>query len=38
MGLGTEANITVTSIKFNLAIKLNIYTGFIKKAYILLKI
>ena len=37
-GLGTKANITITSIRFNLAIKLNIYTGLIEKAYILLKI
>ena len=38
MGLGTEANIIITSIRFNLVIKLNIYLKFIEKAYILLRI
>ena len=38
MGLGTKANITVASIRFNLAIKLDIYTGLTEKAYILLRI
>ena len=36
--LGVEANITITSIKFNLAIKLNIYLKLIEKTYILLRI
>ena len=36
--LGIEADITVTSIRFNLAIKLNIYIGLTEKAYILLRI
>ena len=36
-GLGIEANITVTSIRFNLAIKLDIYLELIEKAYILLR-
>ena len=38
MGLDIKANITITSIRFNLAIKLNIYTELTEKAYILLKI
>jgi len=38
MGLGIKADITVTSIRFNLVIKLDIYTELIKKAYILLRI
>ena len=37
-GLGIKANITIISIRFNLAIKLDIYTELIKKAYILLRI
>ena len=37
-GLGTKANITVTSVRFNLAIKLNIYIELTEKAYILLRI
>ena len=37
-GLGTKADITVANIRFNLVIKLDIYTGLIKKACILLKI
>ena len=37
-GLGTEANIAITSIGFNLVIKLDIYLRLIKKAYILLRI
>jgi hypothetical protein len=36
-GLGIEANITVTSVRFNLVIKLDIYIELIKKACILLK-
>ena len=36
--LGTEANITVISIRFNPTIKLNIYTELTKKACILLRI
>ena len=38
MGLGIKADITITSIRFNLVIKLDIYIGLIEKAYILLKI
>jgi hypothetical protein len=38
IGLGAEADITVTSIRFNPAIKLNIYLELIEKAYILLRI
>ena len=38
IGLGIKADITITSIKFNLAIKLNIYIGLTEKAYILLRI
>ena len=38
IGLGTEANITVTSIRFNPVIKLNIYLELTEKAYILLRI
>ena len=37
-GLGVEADITITSIIFNLVIKLDIYLEFIEKAYILLRI
>ena len=37
-GLGIKANITVTSIIFNPAIKSDIYLELIEKAYILLKI
>ena len=38
MGLGAETDITITSIRFNLVIKLNIYLKLIEKAYILLRI
>ena len=38
MGLGTEANIAVTTVRFNPVIKLNIYTELIEKACILLRI
>ena len=38
IGLGTKANITVTSIRFNPVIKLNIYLELTEKAYILLRI
>ena len=38
IGLNIEANITVTSVRFNPAIKLNIYLELIEKAYILLRI
>ena len=37
-GLNAEANITVTSIRFNPAIKSNIYLKLTEKACILLKI
>ena len=37
-GLGTEANITIISVRINLAIKLDIYLELTKKAHILLKI
>jgi hypothetical protein len=37
-GLGAEANITVTSVRFNPAIKLDIYLKLIEKACILLRI
>ena len=36
--LGAEADITVTGVRFNLAIKLNIYLELIEKARILLRI
>ena len=36
--LGIEADIAVATVKFNLAIKLNIYTKLIEKACILLRI
>ena len=36
--LGIEADITITNIRFNLAIKLDIYLKFTEKAYILLRI
>ena len=36
--LSVEADITITNIRFNLAIKLNIYLELIEKAYILLMI
>ena len=38
IGLGAKVNITITSIRFNLVIKLDIYSELIKKACILLKI
>jgi len=38
MGLGAEANIAITSVRFNPVIKLDIYLELIKKAYILLRI
>ena len=38
IGLNIKANIAITSIRFNLVIKLNIYLEFIEKAYILLRI
>ena len=38
MGLDIEADITITSIRFNLVIKLDIYIRLIEKAYILLRI
>jgi len=38
MGLGAKANITITSVRFNLAIKLDIYLELTEKAYILLRI
>ena len=38
VGLGTKANITITNIRFNSVIKLNIYIGLTEKAYILLRI
>jgi hypothetical protein len=38
MQLGIKANITITSVRFNPAIKLDIYLELIKKAYILLRI
>ena len=37
-GLGTEADITIASVRFNSAIKLDIYTGLTEKACILLRI
>ena len=37
-GLGAEANIAIASIRFNLAIKLDIYLELTEKAYILLRI
>jgi hypothetical protein len=37
-GLGAEADIAVISVRFNLAIKLDIYLELIKKAHILLRI
>jgi hypothetical protein len=36
--LGVEADIAVTSVRFNPAIKLDIYLELIEKAYILLRI
>ena len=36
--LGAEADIAVTGVRFNLAIKLDIYLELIEKAYILLRI
>ena len=38
VGLGVEANIAIISIRFNPAIKSDIYLEFIEKAYILLRI
>ena len=38
IGLGVKANIAITSIRFNPAIKLDIYLELIEKAYILLRI
>ena len=38
VGLGTEADITITSVRFNPAIKSDIYLELIEKAYILLRI
>ena len=38
IGLGIKANITITNIRFNPAIKSNIYSELIEKACILLKI
>ena len=38
VGLGVEANITIASIRFNPAIKSDIYLKLIEKAYILLRI
>jgi hypothetical protein len=38
IGLGTEADIAIASIRFNLVIKLNIYIELIEKARILLRI
>ena len=38
IGLGIEANITIINIRFNSAIKLNIYIGLTEKACILLRI
>ena len=38
VGLGTKADITVISVRFNSAIKLNIYIGLTEKACILLRI
>ena len=38
IGLNIEANITVTSVRFNPAIKSDIYLEFIEKACILLRI
>ena len=38
IGLGTKANITITSIRFNPVIKLDIYTELTEKACTLLKI
>jgi hypothetical protein len=38
MGLGTEADITVATIRFNPVIKLDIYTELTEKACILLRI
>ena len=38
VGLGVEADIAVTGVRFNLVIKLDIYLELIEKAYILLRI
>ena len=38
MRLGAEADIAITSVRFNLAIKLNIYLELTEKARILLRI
>ena len=38
IGLGIEADITITSVRFNSVIKLNIYIELTEKAYILLRI
>jgi hypothetical protein len=38
MRLGVKANITITSVRFNLVIKSDIYLEFIEKACILLRI
>ena len=38
MGLGIKADIAITSIRFNPAIKLDIYIELTEKAYILLRI
>ena len=38
VGLGMEANITVAGVRFNPAIKLDIYLELIEKACILLRI
>jgi hypothetical protein len=37
-GLGIEANIAITGVRFNLVIKLDIYLELIEKACILLRI
>jgi len=36
--VGAENNITIASIRFKLAVELNIYLELIEKAYILLRI
>ena len=38
IGLGTEADIAVATVRFNLVIKLDIYTELTEKACILLRI
>jgi len=38
VGLGAEADIAVAGVRFNPAIKLDIYLELIEKAYILLRI